>query len=29
LQESVWIRLKKTADIMVGNADMLQWERGD
>jgi len=29
VQESVWIRLKKTADIMVGNADMLQWERGD
>lgn len=29
VQESVWLRLKKTADLMVGKTDMLQWERGD
>merc|ERR1712070_1271138 len=26
VQESVWIRLKRTIDIMVGKEDMLQWE---
>jgi len=29
VQESVWLRLKKTCDVMTGNASMKQWERGD
>ncbi|KAK3242868.1 hypothetical protein CYMTET_47445 [Cymbomonas tetramitiformis] len=28
VQESVWIRLKRTTSIMVGSENMLQWERG-
>jgi len=29
VQEDVFTRLRKTQDIMVGNSEMLQWERGD
>ena len=29
VQENVFIRVKKTVDIMVGNKSMKQWERGD
>lgn len=29
VQESVFIRLRKTVDIMVGKSSMRQWERGD
>jgi len=29
IQESVWLRLRKTTDMMVGKTNMLSWEGGD
>ena len=28
VQEPVWTRVKKTVDIMTGEADMLNWDKG-